>query len=125
MKKIVLNQILVDLQSNEQYYQTGSIITNNDGSKSSEKKPLLLGTKLVKYLENCRTSTNEEALSLRDLLKRIIDSFEVTTPVIIETTDAEYAVIESVFSKEALFIKVAFIDMVNQNNPVEEVVEGA
>lgn len=67
-----------------------------------------------------RTTTDEEALMVYELLLKVAESKKSYGVQAIEVTDEEFKVIKQIMSRESLLIKVFFLNMVNHLNPKKE-----
>ena len=114
MKKVILNVPLKDL--NGSVLVEGVKTVDVDGVKTQIPVSVTYGSKAVKSLGYVRTETDEDALALLALAKKINDTLLTVEPVELSLEDSEFSKVNEVISREPMIIKGQFLQMVAELN---------
>jgi hypothetical protein len=116
--KVILNEYIKDLRGNFVHSRTGRVLPKN-GVEEPEVIKTTYGAIALQNILQMRTKTDEDAAAALALASKIQDSLEVATPMTIEVSAAEFAVIKAVIDNQPVLIKAQFLAMVQALNAEE------
>jgi len=117
MKKVILNDSILDLNNVEVLAATGKTIQEGEQFKQ-EVLPICFGKFAFDAILKMPTQTDEAAYLAFDLASKINANMKLSKPTVIELTDEEFELVNKAISRRELIVKVRFLQMVSELNPI-------